>query len=173
MKIPRIDFMLLQYQGIRLFMETVEEMVRAGQGDHATCMKLLWKQLMDYSAAKSAFSEMPVAAPVPVPLTVTLSELLDHRIFRNGAFEGVRRNVVYIIKNGDEVLYVGSTRHNARSRIKSHQKARSPLGTGLRQDPTANTWSIEMIPHADYKAAAQKEKELIRQLRPSFCRRVT
>lgn len=174
MQISRPDFLVLSLSGINLFVETVDEMVQANEGfTFEQCARHLQTQIREYRDKRCALEECPVETPVPEPLTMTLADLLKRATCDWPAFIKVSRNVVYIIKDDDRILYVGSTRYNARSRIKSHERAQSPLGKALRTDVNRNNWSVEMIPHADYDSAFLKERDLIRELRPAFCRRIS
>lgn len=171
MKLTTPDFLVLNLQGIDLFIQAVDLMAKATGSPYEECVRETQKQIREYAARRDAFNSRPTVSAVANPLTMTLRELLNRNTCDSPAFRGVSLNVVYIIRNGESVLYVGSTRYDARSRVKSHQKAHSPLGKGLREDPNAPNWSVEMIPHADYREAAQMEKRLINQLSPAFCRR--
>lgn len=172
MKVSNADFMAFQKPGIDMFIQYVDAVVEQTGEPYKDAVKRLQKELWDYIVQRDAFQERPLEAPLPAPLTMTLGDLLKRNTCGWPAFIQVSRNVVYIIKDDDRVLYVGSTRYDARKRIKSHEKAHSPLGEALRTDANRNRWSVEMIPHPDYDSAAIKEKELITELTPAFCRRV-
>lgn len=169
MKMTTLDFLAFSLPGIDLFIQAVDRSVQSTGETFEKCAKDGQKQIHDYLAARDAFREQPTHAPIPSPTTLTLRELMESRFCRSPL--AAARNVVYIVRDGESVLYVGSSRYNARKRMKAHEKARSPLGKALRTDPNAKTWNVEMIFHADYKLAARKERELIAQLMPSFCRR--
>lgn len=174
MSISKPDLLVFHLRGINLFVDIVDEMVQANEGStFEQCARYLQTQIREYRDKRCALEDRPVETPVPEPLTMTLEELLKRDTCDWPAFIKVSRNVVYIIRDDDRILYIGSTRYNARSRIKSHEKAHSPLGKALRTDANRNNWSVEMIPHADYDEAFAKERDLIRELRPAFCRRVT
>lgn len=171
MKISPIDFMLFQYQGINLFIQSVDAVVAQTGEPYQDAVKRLQKELKEYGARRDAFNARPVEAPIPQPMTMTLGRLLERRTCNSQAYKQLGRNIVYVIRDGEHVLYVGSTRNDVRTRMKSHEKTLSPLGNALRTDPDRFNWSVEMIPHTDYDAAVSREKELIRQLRPPFCRK--
>jgi predicted GIY-YIG superfamily endonuclease len=173
MGISQADFLVLNLQGIDLFLEKVDQACQSGfcGGDfHAAALEVS-KQIHDYSRQRGALASAPKVGVHPAPFTMRLGDLLRRETCNLPEFAGVGLNVVYIVRAGDDVLYVGSTRYNARSRMKSHQKQHSPLGQALREDPNAMNWGVEMIPHSDYREAARKERELITQLQPRFCRR--
>lgn len=171
MKVSKQEFLLLNLPGIELFIEHVDELVAFNKGStFEQCARFLHQRIKDYAVASQRFNAMPVAAPLPAPLTLKMGDLLRSRFKHR--LSAHQRNIVYIIREGESVLYVGSTRYGARSRIKSHQKAHSPLGEALRTNPKFKEWDVEMIAHSDYRSAADKEKHLIRELNPAFCRRV-
>ena len=173
MNISKPDFLLLNLPGIDLFLELVDGMVQANKGaSFEECARYLRTEIHEYSKRRDAFRARPVASALAAPLTLSIAELLDRKTCSRPDFRGVRANVVYIVRDGEQVRYVGSTRYNARRRMKSHQKSHSPLGQALRENPAATDWTVEMIPHADYQTAAAKEKELITHLNPTFCRRI-
>ncbi|MBA3766774.1 MAG: GIY-YIG nuclease family protein [Acidobacteria bacterium] len=171
MNISKADFLVLNLQGIDLFLETVDAMVLATGNPYDECIKHVLKQIREYSALQDAFHQRPAETALAAPLTLTLGQLLERRTCKMKAYLGVGRNVVYIVRDDGRVLYVGSTRRDARRRMKSHQKTHSPLGQALRNDPNAVYWSVEMVPYSDYREAAQKERALIAELTPAFCRR--
>lgn len=173
MKISKPDFLVLNLQGIDMFVDLVDGMVGANPGaTFEPCARELQRRIREYSGQRDTFKSLPTMAALARPLTLSVGELLDPKTCRLPAFRGVSLNVVYIVRNGDAVMYVGSTRYNARTRMKSHAKSHSPLGEALRKNPQAQFWLVEMIPHADYREAAAKEKQLIASLSPLFCRRI-
>ena|ERR1051325_7858320 len=172
MKVSKPDFLVLNLSGIDVFVELVDEMVKGNPGSSfEVCARYLQNEIHEYSKRTHAFKSRPTVSALSASMTMKLGRLLHRRTPNLREFSGVRLNVVYIIRDGQRVLYVGSTRYDARKRLKSHQTSHSPLGTALREDPNADNWTVEMIPHADYKSAALKEKQLIAQLAPAFCRR--
>lgn len=172
MKISKPDLLLLHMGGINIFVQVVDDMVQANPGaTFEQCARHLQAEIRQYAERRDALLDLPVSSALPDPLTLTLGELLKRDTCDWPLYIGVSRNVVYVVRDGDHVLYVGSTRYDARSRMKSHEKAHSPLGEALRSRNGKNDWTVEMIPHSDYDSAAIKEKELIRQFAPAFCRR--
>lgn len=156
-----------------MFVDLVDEMVKTNEGaTFEQCARHLLTQIHQYKEKRMDLDVRPTETVLPSPMTLTLGELLERDTCDWPAFINVSRNVVYVVKDGDRVLYVGSTRYNARSRMKSHEKAHSPLGEALRTNPNKNNWTVEMTPHADYDEAALREKELIRELAPAYCRRI-
>jgi predicted GIY-YIG superfamily endonuclease len=170
MKISAQSFLLLNAPGIDMFLSLVDQMVAGGAADgtYEGCAKLLQQRVHEYGKQLNDWNVAPVSTALPEPLTLAMGVLLDRRTCRDRRYRALKSNIVYVIRQGEQVLYVGSTRHDARHRIKSHQKAHSPLGEALRNHASVSEWSVEMIPHADYPTAFEKEKQLIGQLRPRF-----
>lgn len=170
MKVTTEGFLLLNSQGIDLFLRLVDQMVAAGalDGTYEGCAKGLQQRIHEYGKSLDAFNVVPTSTVMPEPLTMAMGVLLERRTCNNRQYCALRSNIVYVIRDGESALYVGSTRYDARSRIKSHQKAHSPLGQALRTRPDIDGWTVEMIPHADYASASLKEKQLIAQMRPRF-----
>lgn len=172
MSISKPDFLVLNLSGINMFVELVDEMVKANAGStFEQCARYLQNQIREYSKTRDGFHYRPTQAVLPKSLTLSLSELMSRSTCGDRRYAAISRNVVYVVRDGDRVLYVGSTRYGARGRMKSHEKSHSPLGEALRADSGKGSWTVEMIPHADYEAAALKEKQLITKLAPAFCRR--
>lgn len=169
MKVTTEGFLLLNSHGIDLFLKVVDQLVANGAADGTFegCARYLQQEIHDYGARLDAWKVAPVSTALPKPLTMTMGVLLERRTCNNRQYCALRSNIVYIIRDGETVLYVGSTRYDARSRIKSHQKAHSLLGKALRTQ-AVDEWTVEMIPHADYKSASDKEKRLIVELSPRF-----
>lgn len=173
MKISKPDFLVVNLSGIELFIETVGELLLLSpELSYEEAVKETHRQIRAYASKRDVFRSQPTASALAAPLTLSLGQLLHRDTCSMKEFRGVGLNVVYIVRDGERVLYVGSTRYDARTRLKAHQKSHSPLGKNLRENPNAKNWSVEMIPHADYREAAQKEKDLIAQLTPAFCRRI-
>lgn len=172
MKISKADFLVLNLSGIELFIQTVSElMLMRPELTYEEAVKETHRQVREYVVNRDVFAQRPAVAVLAAPLTLPLGQLLSRDTCNSREYRGVSLNVVYIVRDGEAVRYVGSTRYDARTRMKSHQKAHSPLGKALRANPDTRNWSVEMIPHADYREAAAREKELINQLNPTFCRR--
>lgn len=169
MKVTTEGFLLLNLRGIELFLKVVDQMVAAGVdgGDYEACAKKCLEKVRAYGASLDAWNVAPVSTALPEPLTMQMGALLERRTCNDKRYLALRSNVVYVIRDSDKPLYVGSTRYDARSRIKSHQKAHSPLGQALRTQKI-DEWAVEMIAHAEYREAAEKEKRLIAELRPRF-----
>lgn len=182
MKISESGFLVLNLPGIDLFVSIVEKMAEEGgfaDGTPLGCMKELqadihrYRDFLDNTTGRKAVTCEPGS-----PLTLPLRELMDRRICRGNKLKGVARNVVYIVRHDDAVLYVGSSRYDARTRLKAHEHAHSPLGDALRQEIRLAkfnqdaSWTVEMIPHATYEEAFQKEKKLTIELAPRFCRKI-
>jgi len=170
MKVSVPDFLMLNSDGINLFIKMVDQMyeAKAADGTYQGCVKDLQARIRTYIEQKDAWAVAPTVAPLPSPLTFTMGKLLERRTCNNREYRALRSNIVYVIRDEDKVLYVGVTRYDARSRIKSHQKAHSQLGEALRNRSNVDSWTVEMIPHADSRTAIEKEKQLIGQLRPRF-----
>jgi hypothetical protein len=171
MKISNLDFLALNSDGIDLFIQHVDAAVSQTHEPYEQAVRRLQKDLQAYIRDREAFRRLPPQTVIPAPLTMSLSELMGRKVCANPLYLAASRNVVYILRDGERVLYVGSSHYGARKRMKSHEKAHSPLGEALRTDPNRHNWSVEIITHADYGSAASKEKQLIAQFAPAFCRR--
>jgi predicted GIY-YIG superfamily endonuclease len=170
MKVSTEGFLLLNLQGIDLFLSLVDQMVAAGavDGTFEGCSKELQRRIRDYGKRLDDWKIAPVSTALPEPLTMTMGVLLERRTCNNREYLTLKSNIVYVVRDGEQAIYVGSTRYDARTRMKSHQKAHSRLGNALRTNPDAMNWSVEMIAHAAISEAIEKEKRLIAQLRPRF-----
>lgn len=120
-------------------------------------------------------NKYPPGKAVDGKLTLTLGELLDNnrshiaKVRRRRMLDGVRKYVVYIVRNGEEVLYVGATNFDPENRIRNHVSGRSALGKAIRREVSSGKWTVELIAHPDKSTARAKEKELQIQFRPKFC----
>lgn len=121
-------------------------------------------------------SMSPPGEAVDGRLTLPLSKLLDPNTTplakrrRRNMLDGVNRNVVYVVRDGDAVLYVGCTRSNARRRIREHLSGKSPFGQAIKRErPRSNEWTAEMIAHPDHQSALATEKRLTDEYKPRYC----
>lgn len=179
-----IDFMSLCLPSIAQFVDMAENLAEqkaTAANAHPSAflqesMREILKSLVDYSKLRELAIPPrkklpPQSEPVIVPLGPLISGArsgLDKK-FREDRLQGLSRCAVYIVRKGDEVLYVGATQRGARTRLRSHVSSRSRLGSAIRRDPSSRDWTVEIIPFADYQNVLWKEKELTQQLKPHFC----
>lgn len=133
----------------------------------------------EYKAKKAAEEEAycPPGEAKDGRLTLTVGVLLERprgnrikKLRRRHLLDGVLHNVVYVVKDGDAVLYVGCTRFDPSGRLSEHVAGRTALGTAIRETrPRSNEWSVDLISHPNHKAALQTEMELTVQYKPKYC----
>lgn len=110
-------------------------------------------------------------------LTVSVGQLIDNnrsrpaQIRRRELLNGFKSYVVYIVRDDQKIIYIGSTNYNAEIRIRQHITGKSDLGIRIRQHyPESMGWTVEMI-KCDKHELRQKEKFLIHELNPEINRR--
>lgn len=179
MKISVADFLYLHSEGIDLFVKAVEHVFEIqSQADpsvqYRDVVLSAQRDIREYGEAKDRLARTTPPAPPEMrkePLVMPLGELMDRRICRSKKLAGCERYVVYVVRDGEAVLYVGVTNYDARSRLVSHRNTETPLGKALRRNPRAGEWSVEMIAHPDSRSAREKEKVLIIQYQPKYNRK--
>lgn len=76
---------------------------------------------------------------------------------------------VYVVRDEDETLYVGSTQHGVRNRMRQHLVGRIRFSRALRNaGAVALTWTVGVLPMASVAFARVVEGWMIRGLRPVF-----
>jgi|ERR1051326_7005503 predicted GIY-YIG superfamily endonuclease len=168
------DFVRLVEHNAKKAIDAGTEPAQAYQWAMTGSLQLVEEKANEQRAARDALS--PPGEAVDGKLTLTLGQLLDSRtsggakLKRRNMLAGVTRNVVYVVRDGDAVLYVGCTRGEARSRLREHIAGRSPLGLAIRRErQRSKGWTAEMISHADHKSALATEKRLTEEYRPRYC----
>lgn len=179
-----VDFMSLCLPGIAQFVdmaETLAEQKAAAANGHPAAflqeaMREILQSLIDYSKLRElAIPARKKLPPLSEPITVPLGPLISgarsglDKKYREEHLQGLPRYAVYIVRNGDQVLYVGATQKGPRGRLRSHVSGRTRLGAAIRRDPSSRDWTVEIIPFSDYQNVLWKEKELTQQLKPHFC----
>ena len=105
--------------------------------------------------------------------TVQLGQLLDNnraypaKLKRKRMLEGVERCVIYIVKAGDRILYVGATNYSARDRLRWHIHGKSNLGRHIVANrPGSENWQVEMMRFPSRSALLIAEQRIIEELGP-------
>src|SRR5262249_40342857 len=85
------------------------------------------------------------------------------------ALQGFRTYVVYIVRDGDLVLYVGATHYSAKERLLWHLHNRSSLGKAIiAARPLSDQWTVEMLACLDWADTLRQEAEKTKELSPVF-----
>jgi len=102
------------------------------------------------------------------------------RLVWAGTYEEAGDECVYVVRDGEVVLYVGRTRETMGNRLRGHCNHRSALGTLIREHrPESGGWRVDMFtlcdceplirrwfPHRETLDIEHAERALIRELRP-------
>jgi predicted GIY-YIG superfamily endonuclease len=81
----------------------------------------------------------------------------------------LRRHIVYIVRNANQVLYVGTTVYSARARLRWHKNGRSRLGRAIKNaKQAADAWIVEMFSYPDKPSRLKAERFAIERLEPIF-----
>jgi predicted GIY-YIG superfamily endonuclease len=73
---------------------------------------------------------------------------------------------VYVVRDGNRIIYVGSTNYRATNRLKQHRAHGSPLGRLMRIDSNSHNWAVDIHPAPDRVSAYALETEMIHRLQP-------
>lgn len=85
------------------------------------------------------------------PLEVPLGAVVGRSLAIGGgavlAVDSIPRNFqVYVVRDGDTVLYVGITTQGIERRLEQHIESRSPLGHAIIDSaPASNEWALECV----------------------------
>ena len=72
---------------------------------------------------------------------------------------------VYVIRNGDETLYVGMTRVRIDNRLQWHLHNNSLLGQAIKQArPTSHNWQADIYAMPDPATARREERAIAKAL---------